>query len=386
MTARVVACALALAACVDHEAGIKGTQSLQVTLTSPSDPGDLNNRLPDAARAVAMNITALGPDGAVDTSYNNALQVYVYFLGTLTPYLGSSPFATVQMANGQGTLSATLPPVFGPTTLWFDDGTDDSATYATGVSPTLWYRDPFISDIQTPANEMSIDALDAAPLDNKNVDVEITRYGAQGRLVVTSVYTQGYTLADVKCQDANGTPPCVSSDYDYMDVFSYSAPQDQNQRFMDEGEVIDGFAGGVSEFDGLTEIGFPQTFAREATPVVNKAMEPPAVVMDSTWFTNLIMFERNESGLIEIDNAKVCDLDSDYTTFNQWKLDITDVGGMCSGNLINVITAGTIDSLDPSTLVGKVVPRVSGILRPINIGSFNVWIIYPRSMADLTLP
>ena len=41
--------------------------------------------------------------------------------------------------------------------------------------------------------------------------------------------------------------------------------------------------------------------------------------------------------------------------------------------------------LDPTTLVGKKLPKVIGILRPLNIGSFNVWIIFPRSAADLTL-
>jgi hypothetical protein len=35
--------------------------------------------------------------------------------------------------------------------------------------------------------------------------------------------------------------------------------------------------------------------------------------------------------------------------------------------------------------VGKTLPRLVGNLRPINIGSFNVWIIYPRSAADFTL-
>ena len=36
-------------------------------------------------------------------------------------------------------------------------------------------------------------------------------------------------------------------------------------------------------------------------------------------------------------------------------------------------------------IVGRTLPRVVGVLRPVNIGSFNVWIIYPRSTADLTL-
>jgi hypothetical protein len=27
-----------------------------------------------------------------------------------------------------------------------------------------------------------------------------------------------------------------------------------------------------------------------------------------------------------------------------------------------------------------------GVLRPVNIGSFNVWIIFPRSASDIDLP
>jgi hypothetical protein len=193
------------------------------------------------------------------------------------------------------------------------------------------------------------------------------------------VYTQGYTVADVKCKDANGTPPCVAGDYDYMDVFSYSAPLDQDKRFLSEGQVIAGFAGGVSEFDSLTEIGFPQTFV-VGQPMVNKALEPAPVVFDPSWFTAPINFEHNESAAIEIDNAKVCNLDADYITFKQWKIDPSGAGGNCTGNFINVVTSGTID-LDPSTLVGKTLPKVIGISRPI----FKHWIIFPRSMSDITV-
>jgi hypothetical protein len=377
---KAAALALGLAACVDHQAPITGTQSLAIKMTAPTDPGNIMNRLPDAARGVSFTVTAMDANGQVDTTFHNTVQVYAQYLGTLTPYLGGTPLATVAMTNGMGSVSLTLPPVFGPTTVWFDDYEDgDSATYATGVSPTLWYRDPFVVDIQTPASETAVDALQVAPLDNKNVDVRASRYGAQGRLIVTSVYTQGYTMADVKCADANGTPPCVAGNYDYMDVFSYSAPLDQDKRFLTEGQVIEGFAGGVSEFDWLTEIGFPQTFV-VGQPVVNTAMEPAPVVFDISWFTMNIMFERSESAPIEIDNAYVCPLDSDYITYNQWKLD-PQGGTNCSGNnIINVVTAGTLD-LDPSTLAGKTLPKVVGISRPID----NHWIIFPRSMADLTL-
>ena len=399
-TVRGFVLTVALGACVTHDPPpITGTQSLQIDMITPSDPGSINNRIADSARAVSFNITAFDVNGNPDTSYNNTLQVYVYYLGTLTPYLGGSPLATVPMVAGKGTLSTTLPPVFGATTVWFDDGTDTAPTYASGVSPTLWYRDPFVSDIETPADETSIAALEAAPLDNKNIDVRVSKYGATGRLVITSVFSQGYTLADVNCADANGTPPCVSKDYDYVEVFSYSAPQDQDRRYVNEGEVIDGFAGGVTEFDGLTEIGFPQTFV-SGDPDVNTAREPATAVFNPTWYGTApsefpptgtsvpgIMFERNEGGAVEVDNAKVCAIDSDYVTFKQWKIDPAGVAdaATCANNkvIINVVSTGVAE-IDPSTLVGKTLPRVVGMLRPINLSGFNVWIIYPRSVADFT--
>jgi hypothetical protein len=84
----------------------------------------------------------------------------------------------------------------------------------------------------------------------------------------------------------------------------------------------------------------------------------------------------------------VCELDDEYETFRQWKLDPAGVGGDCSnnGNVLNVITTGVISDFDPAALVGKTLPRVVGVLRPVEIGDFNVWIIFPRSEADLTLP
>ena len=51
--------------------------------------------------------------------------------------------------------------------------------------------------------------------------------------------------------------------------------------------------------------------------------------------------------------------------------------------MLNLITAGTDFTTDPHTLVGKTLPKVVGIVRPVNIGSFNVWIVYPRGKDDL---
>ena len=387
--------AVALAAlaggCIEDRKEITGTQSLKVDLVAPTDRGSVDSRLADSARAITVDVTALDANGNVDTTFNNDLQGYVQFLGTLTPYLGGKPLLTIHMTNGKATAqSATLPPVFGPTTLWLDDGADASPTFATGTTPTLWYRDPFIGDIQMPADETAPDALSASPLENKNVGINASRNGVDGRLVVTSVFAQGYTIADVKCA-AGGVPPCVFTNnptinalgYDSVDVFSFSAARDDSGNIVQEGEVLKGFTGGVTEFNGLTEVGFPQTFATP-TPEINTALEPPALKVDSTWFDNKILFERAESSALEFDGVTVCPLDADYTTYKQWKISLD---GNCTNTktLINLISSGVIQ-LDPGMCVGKILPRVTGILRPVNIGSFNVWIVYPRSPNDLQLP
>jgi hypothetical protein len=382
---------LTCAACVDTRDPIAGTQSLHIDLVSPASPGSAMMRLPDTATTVVVNVEARDADGKLDTGFSNPLRVYVNFLGTLTPYFDSQPLATIAISGGQA-LNQTimLPPVFGPATLWFDDGAAPEPTYASGASPTLWYRDPYISDIQTPTDEMALDALLRSPLEQKQVTVRASRHGANGRLVVTSVFAQGYTVSDVSCS-AGGAPPCTfapnpaigAPGYDHKMVFSFSAARDERGRLIKEGQVIDGFAGGVSEFNGLTELSFPQTFVDSDSVDINPARIPAPAVLDTMWFTNKYMFERNEAAPIAVENAKVCNLDKEYETYKQWKLDPMGTGGDCTGkNVINVISAGVVPT-DPTTLVGKTLPRVVGVLRPVNIGAFNVWIIFPRSSADV---
>jgi len=394
---------LLLGACTEMKDGIEGTQSLQVQLISPANGGSSTQRLMDSQRALTIDVTALGPDGEVDTSFDRDVQVYAQFLGTLTPSLSDPPLTSFRVTGGKATGKAVmLPAAYGPTTLWIDDGKSADPTFATGTSPTLWYRDPFIVDLQTPRSETALDALSSIPLENKQVTVTTSRYSARGRLVVTSVFSQGYTVSDVQCADDAGTPPCTSQAYDHAMIFSFSAPRGEHGEPIVRGQTIRGFAGGLAEFNGLTELGFPRTYTSE-NEQVDPRREPAPVVADlettvtpETWFDQLnapgggmINFERNEAGLIQINNAKVCDVtnDNDYRTYKQWKLDPAGVGGNCMGNrkVINVITAGTVSEIDPPALAGRTFAKVVGVLRPVNIGTFNVWIIYPRSSADLVL-
>jgi len=309
--------AVLAAGCVDHRAPITGVQSFQVDLLDPADPGSDMNRLPAGASTVTIQVSAIGPDNQVDPTFTRQLDVYVAYLGTLTPpHEKHVPLTHVQVTNGMSAATTVdVPLVYGPTQIWVEDVVGTDATYAAGASPTIWFRDPFIADVQTPPDESALDALQSSPLEGKQVTVNSSRYGANGRLVVNGVYAQGYTLDDVQCADANGTPPCVAGDYDHIYVFSFSRPKDQNGQGLEVGETVSAFAGGISEFNGLTEVGFPQSFVDDPTADPSRVAAP--VVADQSWFQNKIMFERNEAGLIEIDNATVCPTDSDYTTYKQ---------------------------------------------------------------------
>jgi hypothetical protein len=400
--------ALGAAGCTEHRGhGLTGPQTIEVEMTAPADPGAIDRRLPDTMRTVVVNLRALDADGGVEESFTKQVRVYTQFLGTLTPSLELIPPTVISMTAGVAVdQTITLPArVFGPTTLWIDDGEGSGAEYVpgriAGSSPILWFRDPFIADLQTPRDEMGLDALTRTPLQDKQVAVRSSRYGAAGRIVITSVFAQGYTVSDVECGDAAGTPPCVARPYDHAMVFSFSAGRGSDGHLLEEGEVIDGFGGGLTEFNGLTEIGFPQTFTPafkddngdNRNDAVDRARIPAPALFSTTWFGGLsdpngrINFERHEAGAIEIRNGVVCPLDGDYATYRQWKLDPAGVGGdNCQGaNLLNVITAGAIPSFDPAAYAGQTLPKVVGILRPVSIGSFNVWIIYPRGLADLGL-
>ncbi len=390
---------LACAGCTDTLPAFEGTQSLEIQMVTPANPGSPDAPLADTERTIVLNVIAKDSQNQLDPSFDKDVQVYAQFLGTLTPSFGAMPLASFHVTAGQAmNQTITLPNAFGPTVIWIDDGEGVGPGYIhgaiTGTSPTLFYRDPFISDLQTPRDETALDALASTPLQDKQIGVHASRYGARGRLVVNSVFAQGYTLSDVQCTDDAGTPPCTTEPYNHAMIFSFSAPRDSCFRQVEVGQVLSGFAGGISEFNGLTEIGFPQTFSSDpcdGPADVNIARLPPPEVVDpATWFNGLsdpdglINFERNEAAPIQVNNGKVCDLDEDFDTFKQWKIDPAGVGGDCSRNddVLNIISTG-ITTIDPTALVGKTMTKVVGVLRPVNIGSFNVWIIFPRDANDV---
>ena len=373
----IAAMAIALAGCVEELPALTGTTSLRVDLISPSETGTANARLPAVAKEVTIQVSALDTTGQIDTSFNKEVDVYASFFGGLTPPPGSPKIKLEAGTSAPATIP--LPLVYGPTLLWIEDTRSPDATYATGTSPTLWFHDPTLSDISTPEDEDDSDAMYHSPLEEKEVVITSSRHGSRGRLVVTGVYSQGYTLSDVECRDEAGTPPCTTSDYDHLMVFTYSVPIDKKGRLIKVGHTVARVGGVVQEFNGLTELGFPETRLTDDDP--QPALVPASIEITQDWFgENEIRFERAEGGLVRIKNGTVCATDRDYDRYKQWKLDI---GAGCE-RPINVVTTGVAD-FDPVENDGATLAEIVGTLRPVNTARINVWIVYPRSNADLQL-
>lgn len=381
--------AVLAAACVEERPGLSGTTSLRVVITAPTDLGSHEARLADDARTITVDVTALDEKGQPDPSFEATVDVYTHFLGTLSPERGgvvAPPSIELRGGVAEG-VTLELERAFGETFLWVEDVGGDAPTFATGASPTLWYRDPYLEDVSRPPSESATNALERSPLEGKQVRISASKHGASGRLIVTGVYAQGFTISDVNCAPS----PCVAEPYNHLFVYTFNRPRAEDGTSIQVGQVVSALAGGVGEFNGFTELNFPQTWLASPTPSPGDLPEP--VVLDPMWLaspsgpTGMINLEKVESALVAVEGAVMCDVDDpenadEWNTYAQWKL---DVGFGCS-RAFNVITKGAISEFDPRPYKGRTIPRVVGTLRAVNIGTFHVWIIHPRYASDLTLP
>jgi hypothetical protein len=377
----IAVAATAALACVDERPGLAGTSSLRVVVEQPEHLGSQTVRLRDDDRRVALDIVALDAQGELDPTLSGEVAIFAQYLGSLSPIGHDGQPLRIALEGGTGRATLDLPQVFGPTVLWVEDSLSASPTYATGTSPALWYRDPYLADVSRPVDEMAFAALQRSPLEGKQVEVSGSRHGDDGRLVVTGAYAQGYTLSDVDCARL----PCTAGAYDHILVFSFGLPLDRRGEPIEVGHQVRLVAGAVSEFNGLTEIGFPVTELVDGA--ADERLLPEPVPLDPQWLVSptgadgMINLERLESALVEVQNATICPPDRNFERYGQWKLDV----GLGCRRSYNVVSHNTVPAFDPTAVVGARVTRVVGTLRAVNIDSFHVWIVEARRASDIEL-
>jgi len=367
-------------------------QTLEITLASDVNLG--TEAMPNADRTLRFDMVARDRTGGVASGFNGKIQSYVFFAGTLSPdrAAGASSLQEIQVTGGlaQG-LTLNLPTAFGPSSLWLEDAgePDRAPTYAAGSTPTIWYREPYLSDVQRPP----VPARASASLSNyhsilegKQVRVNQSQHGVDGRLVVTSVDAQAYSVSDAKC-GPGGTPPCTSVALGHLYVFTFSKPP------VEVGSLLKEVRGGVTEFVGFTELSFPRQdlLKNGETPIIDARLVPTPVLLTPATVADNAVMEDNEAALVELRGVIVCkpaspdDIDR-FERFRQFPIDL-GTGSGCGGAGAPSLAMPSF-TFDPYQNDGKRIDSVLGMVRNVagdSSGgrSFSFWTINVRAPADV---
>ncbi len=243
-------CCLVLAAmavgCVDNEPypNATGVSSLEVTLLQPTQLGSPAAPSQRASEAT-FNVVAHDANGNV-VKKDLMVDVFVSFGGIKTGAdaacgadVGDAmPIETIKLHGGMLMNHTTqLPSAFGSTSIWIDE----PSSGATGASPTIYFRNPFIAEIQTPADITAPNATFCSTFDNKFLNVDHAQNGGQ-QLIVTSVFSGAFVVTDT------GAPT-------YNNIYLYAFGQPPS--YIVPGKVVTNFSGNYSKFVGFTELNFP---------------------------------------------------------------------------------------------------------------------------------
>lgn len=149
---------------------------------------------------------------------------------------------------------------------------------STGLSPTFWFHDPTLRDVQSSAS------LLRSPLEGRQVQI------SSGTLVVTNVTAGGFYVVDVAANDEDG--------FAGLFVFTFAKPEG-----VDYGDVLCGFSGAVDEHVGHTQLVFPSYEVYEpGKPACEgfDGLDPSAAIPEPWALTDLLVEEdrKDDSGYL----------------------------------------------------------------------------------------
>lgn len=445
----VVGCALAtllLAGCTT-KGGVEERRSLRVTVLSVGggDPPGQNNPMPanlgDREETWTFGVEALDANGQLDGGFNGYVRISVAPGSVLRVEGPTAHGRNVQLVGGYTEGTAVVTAMFGPSRLraddlgyqpaaagetalcangidddgdigvdhpndpgcaFADDMTEEGGSYVVGVSPTVYYELPSLSDVQ------GLGSATPYPYTALQTNTADPRY-----VVVTRVASSGFFVTDVTDETLG-----------YNHIYAYNFNTPWGMRVCDQVTYL---AGTASEFYGYTELSFPsyavnyhrangQLFGPEDCRV------PEPFLVDAAALADPVVMERHESGLVRVEGFTIasmlgpglvvnnsftpeatnCDLNQDGT------IDYEDAAeGSCSNACTDdpdcsewnsweargnykvrngaaqvLINTSTAFGFDPLAHKGETLPSVTGTLRNFSGGDLN-WTIETRCIDDL---
>ena len=392
--------------------------SVVMTLRAP-DPSQLgqpgNPILPPSS--VTFDLTAVGDNGQ-PMGQDLDVDVYISFGGLKTGALTAcgtdspdkTPLERLHLPGGHvENHTLKIPPAYGATTLWIDE----PVSHATGASPTFYFRNPFIADVQTPPDLTAANATFCSPFNGRFIVVDHPM-GAAGKLVVSSVFGNAFSITD--------TTPGNFNSFNSMYIFSFGKPP----LYIVPGKVVTKFSGNVSKFVGFTELNFPLFTVDQNADIAQ--LPPPMVIQTGDIATPAKLLPAT-AGVVTF-TGQECDpnppnpnhdpniqkTDDSWLKYNQF---VIDGNGTCDGftNYAVELPSKTLGGFDPLKNVSKKL-TVVGMLRnnsgqnayadangnpitcsPTNAcaqgtcgpdgickkAAYNFWTIVPRTPDDVTI-
>ncbi len=389
--------------------------SLDVELIDPPPSGLGSPMAPVDVKQATFNVVARDEQGNV-VAKDITAEIFISFGGVKTgansacgaDETGNAPIETVTLTSGKlMNHSVTLPLAYGSTSIWIEEQT----SHAGGASPTIYFRNAFINEAQTPADPMAANATFCSPFNGKFLIFDHPT--GSGQLVVTSVFSNAFSISDT------GVP---AGQFNSMYLFAFGKPPPN----IVEGRVITSFSGNYSKFVGFTELNFPLFTAADDT--VPLAPLPPPVDLAFADVSNAVKMLGASASVVRY-TGSICNplppnptndpnIQKTIDSWNKYNQFVLDGDGTCSAfsNIAVELPAKLLGSFDPLQVVAKQATFV-GMLRnnsgqnpyldangnaiscsgsvPCAKGScitgtcyknaFNFWTIDPRRQEDITV-
>lgn len=288
--------------------------------------------------SVPLSVRTLGADGSPHA-----------FSGELTVRVrpGVAETETVSVSDGAWSGEVSIRNAFGRSRIWLaDEG--EGRSWSVGVTDTLWYARPTISEMQT------TDDPETNPLAGEFVNLRVE----DRQVVVTARDAAGFWATDIA--DPVGS-------YNSVYVYTFSRPEDTYA----VGARIALLSGIDQEYLGSTQLSYPTLEAAGETLAV-----PDAAELSSC---EDVALEPYEASAVRVSGGLVPDtfvpgsVDySDYETYGQWPIQFGD----CT---VYVESGGTAPDFAPGDYAGQTLPEVRGMLKQI----FSKWILVVVDADDL---